>query len=238
LLGRRGTLSTFPSSHEEGWRAAPGWSSSWFRNHPSAPRSRRLCPSLARGERSPLSLLVEEGWREAPGWSAPEAPRRSTLLLQRLGDEHRNLAAGLRLILVVRRKRFHRELPQARALVRVADLARLHLEDLGAITQLDVRIRAQVVHPVRVLRRAALRADQDVAVSVLDPHERCLADRAGLVADVGDDDHRQAGVAQRGALGAAAFLVELDLLAHPIPGARNVLGHRTLLASTSLTIAP
>src|SRR5690606_24727086 len=39
----------------EGWREATGWCGFWIRNHPSAPRSRRLCPSFAGGECSLLS---------------------------------------------------------------------------------------------------------------------------------------------------------------------------------------
>ena len=92
------------------------------------------------------------------------------------------------------------------------------------------RVRAQVVHPDRVRRRPALRPDEDVVRPVLDAHERGLPDRAGLVAGVGHDDHRQPGVAKSGAFGAATALVQLDLVTHPIPGAGDILCHGVLLA--------
>src|SRR5205807_1381233 len=93
------------------------------------------------------------------------------------------------------------------------------------VAQLDLRIGTQIVHPNRVVRRSALRPDEDVAIAVLDAHQRRLADCTGLVARVRDEDHGQARVAQGGALGAAAALVQLDLLAHPVAWARYILGH-------------
>src|SRR5664280_2719523 len=48
-------------------------------------------------------------------------------------------------------------------------------------------------------------------------HHRVLAQDAALGAAAGDDDHRHA--AQRGPLGAAGALVELDLVADPLRGA-------------------
>src|SRR5207247_5367087 len=65
--------------------------------------------------------------------------------------------------------------------------------------------------------------------AVLDAHQWGLANRAALVAGVGHDDHRQPGVAERGAFGSTTALVELDLVAHPLSGAGNVLRHRNLL---------
>src|SRR5262249_49136283 len=47
---------------------------------------------------------------------------------------------------------------------------------------------------------------------------------------MGDDDDGQAGVAQRGAFGPAALLVELDLVAHPLSRTRNVLWHGDVLS--------
>src|SRR5581483_9936731 len=96
-------------------------------------------------------------------------------------------------------------------------------------------IRAQVVHPHRMRGRAAHRADEDVTGAVLDPHERRLADRARLVPRVRDDDDRQSRVAQRGALRAAAPLVEVHLLAHPVSRTRNVFGHHGLCTSSRAT---
>ena len=49
-------------------------------------------------------------------------------------------------------------------------------------------------------RRSALGPDEDVAIAVLDPHQRRLADGPSLIAGVGHYDHRQPGVAQGGAL--------------------------------------
>src|SRR5262245_61732416 len=95
------------------------------------------------------------------------------------------------------------------------------------IAKLDLRIGAQIEHPDGVLRRSALGAHEHVAVAVLDAHQWCLADGAGLVARVGYQDYRQASVAQGGAPGAAAALVELDLLSYPVSGAWNVFSHRT-----------
>src|SRR4030095_139763 len=71
----------------------------------------------------------------------------------------------------------------------------------------------------------AHRADQHVAGAVLHPHERRLADRAGLVPAVRHDDDRQPGVAQRGPFLAAAALIEIDLIADPLPWTGDVLSH-------------
>src|SRR5262249_47889941 len=98
----------------------------------------------------------------------------------------------------------------------------------GFIAQLNLRVGAQVVHPDRVLGRAALRTDEDVAIAVLDAHQRRFANGAGLVARVRDQNHRQAGVAQGRALGAAAALVELDLLSDPVARAWDIGGHGDL----------
>ena len=85
-----------------------------------------------------------------------------------------------------------------------------------------------------MLGRAAHRPDERVLAVVLDAHEGHLADLAGLVASCRDDDDRLPGVAERVVLRAAARLVALDLLAHPVPGARLVLTferHGTTLRS-------
>src|SRR5258706_13133054 len=68
----------------------------------------------------------------------------------RLGDEDGNLPAGLGLVLLVRGKRRHRELPQPRALGRVGALAHAHRLKHRVVAQLDVRPGAQVVDPDRV----------------------------------------------------------------------------------------
>ena len=50
----------------------------------------------------------------------------------------------------------------------------------GTVLQFDVRVRDDVVVPNRVLRRPAQRGDHGVFAIVLDPHERGLAQLAGL----------------------------------------------------------
>src|ERR1700758_4265315 len=49
----------------------------------------------------------------------------------------------------------------------------------------------------------------------------------GLVADMGHDDHRQPCITQGGAFGSTTTFVKLDLLAHPVSGAGNILCHGT-----------
>src|SRR4051812_30921079 len=83
-------------------------------------------------------------------------------LAGRLGDEHGNLARGLGLVLLVRREGGDGQLPQPRPLGLVADLAHAHRLDGREVADLDRGVRAQVVHPHRVRRRAADRAHEDV----------------------------------------------------------------------------
>src|SRR4030095_16764603 len=104
------------------------------------------------------------------------------------------------------------------------DLANPHGLHRGEVADLDRGIGAKVVDPDRVGRRATHRAHEDVVGAVLDPHQWSLANRARLVASVLDDEDRQPGVAQRGAFLPAAALVELDLVAYPLPGTGDVLG--------------
>src|SRR5690606_24067356 len=47
---QEGSPLHFPLLVEEGWREATGWWGFEARNHPSAPRPRRLCPSFTGGE--------------------------------------------------------------------------------------------------------------------------------------------------------------------------------------------
>src|SRR5215510_12469331 len=93
------------------------------------------------------------------------APWFSSLAF-RLGDEDRDAACGLRLILLVRRIGRDGQLPEPRALLVVGDLAHAHRLHDGEVAQLDVRVRAQVVDPDRVARRAADGADEDVVAAV------------------------------------------------------------------------
>src|SRR5690606_26152945 len=75
---------------EEGWREAPGW---WRFSSPTTPRrrSRRLCPSFAGGERSPLSPPRRGGVARSAGVVAfqflhhPSAPVTSPLPRLRRG---------------------------------------------------------------------------------------------------------------------------------------------------------
>src|SRR5689334_2088108 len=165
--------------------------------------------------------------RDARRRSSPSNARitaRAGLAL-RLGDEQRDAPRRLGLVLLVGRKRCDRELPQPGALGVVAHLPHLHRLHLREVADLDGGVRAQVVDPDGVGRRPTHRAHEHVTGTVGDAHQRSLADRARLVAGVRDDDDGQAGVAQRRALRPTATLVELDLVAHPLPGAGNVLGH-------------
>src|SRR5271165_4407960 len=95
-------------------------------------------------------------------------------------------------------------------------------------SRINIRIDAQIVHPSRIRWRPALRPDEDVAVAVLNAHQGGLTDCAGLITDVGYDDHRQPCITQGGAFGTATTFVKLDLLAHPVSGAGNIICHGTL----------
>ena len=136
------------------------------------------------------------------------------LARRRLRDEERDPSFGLGLVFLVRRIGGDGELPQPRPLRLVSDLADPHRLYLRMIAKLDGGVGAQVVHPDRVRGRSAHRADEDVARTVLDAHQRCLANRAGLVAGVRHDDHRQPGVTKRGAFPAVEIrdLTELQTM--------------------------
>ena len=88
--------------------------------------------------------------------------------------------------------------------------------------------------PLGVGGSAAAGADEDVVIAILDAHEGGLADGAGAVAAVGDDDDGETGVAEGGALGAAAALVKLHLVANPLGGGGDVFGHGCLLGFLAL----
>src|SRR5207245_9961040 len=100
-----------------------------------------------------------------------------------------------------------------------------HRLRLGVVAALDGRVGAQVVYPDRVRRRPTHGPDEDIVGAVRDAHQWGLAGRTGLVACVGHDNHRQPGIAERGAVGPATALVELDLVTHPLSGTGNVLCH-------------
>src|SRR6266536_4661373 len=136
----------------------------------------------------------------------------------RLSDENRDSSCGPGLVLLVWRKRRDGKLPQPHPLDLVIDLANPHRLHRGVVADLDSGVGAQVVYPDRGCRRSSHRADEDVVGAILHAHQRGLANRAGLVAGVRHDDHRQPGITERGAFGAAAAFVELDLISHPLPG--------------------
>src|SRR5262249_42633663 len=179
-------------------------------------------------------MLVRQGKAQVSGIHWPQHGIHSwhdtpSSLAPRFRDEERDAPCGACLVLGVRRIRRHGEIPEPRPLGLVLDLADPHRLHHGVVADLDGRVSAQVVYPDRVLWRPTHRPDEDVVSAVLDTHQRGLAGRAGLVAGVSYDDHRQPGVAQRRAFGPATALVELDLVAHPLPGARNILCHEALL---------
>src|SRR3954451_9045909 len=137
-------------------------------------------------------------------------------------QEHRDLTLGLALVLGVRRGGGDRSLPPLRALLAL-ELARDHLPLLALVLKLDLRVSEQVVVPDRVGGRASLRRDGKVAAVVLDAHQRCLAQLAGLRATAGHDDDGPTGVAKRRRPGPSGRFVRLDLLPHPADGAGLVL---------------
>src|ERR1700722_2639950 len=139
-----------------------------------------------------------------------------------LEHEHRDQPIGLLLVLRVRRVGGDRPLPPRRALV-AGHLARGELERVRSVLDHDLRVGPEVVHPDRVLGSAAHRPDRHVVALMLDPHQRGLTHRAGLGAPVGDDHHRQPGLAQRRPGGAAGTLVLGYLIPNPSPRARHVL---------------
>src|SRR3954454_11749562 len=137
-------------------------------------------------------------------------------------QEHRDLTLSLALVLGVRREGGDCSLPPLRALLAL-ELARDHLPLLALVLKLDLRVSQQVVVPDRMGGRAALRRDGKVATVVLDPHQRCLAQLAGLRATAGHDDDGPTCVTQRRRPGPAGRFVLLDLRADPVDGAGLVL---------------
>ena len=69
---------------------------------------------------------------------------------------------------------------RSRSFSLVLDLARPHRPHHGLITDFNIRIDAQIVHPSRVRWCPALRPDEDVAIAVLNAHQWGLTDRTGL----------------------------------------------------------
>lgn len=67
----------------------------------------------------------------------------------------------------VRRIRRNGKLPEPRPFILVLDLAHPHRSHHGLITDFNIRIDAQIVHPNRIRWRPALRSDEDVTIAVL-----------------------------------------------------------------------
>ena len=96
-------------------------------------------------------------------------------------------------------------------------------DNLGAVLEPGHRLPAHVVDPLRVGRRAALRADHRVpALTVGHADQRGLAHVPGLRAD--RPEHDPLLPDQRARLGAVGPLVALDLLRDRLPRARLVRG--------------
>ena len=136
-------------------------------------------------------------------------------------DEHGNLTSGPALILGVGRESGDRAVPPLGALV-TRDLPGGHVPPVRAILDFDPRVRAEVVVPARMGRRAALRRHRHIAAVMLDPHHRCLAHLAAARPTVGDDHHGKTGLAQGRALRPTRALKKLDLLADPALRARLI----------------
>jgi hydroxyacylglutathione hydrolase len=171
-------------------------------------------------------LPADAGWLRAEHARHLEAARvtatertvllASTVLLVRnaLKDEDRDKTVGLLLVLGVRR--VGRDGPRPPLFpLRAAHLADGHVPLDGAVLHLNVRVGPHVVHPLRVLRRAALGADDGVRALVLHSHQRSLAHLAALRPEVGDHNDRQARVEQCRARTAAGALILLDLVPDP-----------------------
>jgi hydroxyacylglutathione hydrolase len=158
----------------------------------------------------------------APGGGGDPGDPGGELGAGPLKEEDRDEPVGLLLVLRVRREGRDRPLPPGGALV-AGDLAGRHLPRARPVLHHYLRVLAQVVHPDGVLGGAALGADRRVDALVLDPHQRSLAHRPGPGAPVGDNHHRQAGLAQRRSRRPAGPLVLFHLIPDPGRRARHVI---------------
>src|SRR6476659_4145087 len=160
------------------------------------------------------------------------SPRRGchspSLGLARLGNKYWNPSDSALLVFRVMRKCCNGKLPKPRSLRLVLCLAHSHPLHDGLIANLNIWIDAQIVHPSRISRRSALRPDEHIAAPVFNAHEGRLTDCTGLVADVGHDDDGQPCIEQGGAFGTTTPFVNLNLLTHPVFGARHILCHGIL----------
>src|SRR5690606_15313966 len=117
----------------------------------------------------PSDRLVCGGWQPRRPWSA------------RCEHENGDLAVGLLLVLRVIGPDRDGTVPPELLLL-AGDLARGVVGDLRAVAQFDVRVVLDVVVPDGMFRRPAERGHHGVLAVVLDPHERGLAQLAGLAA--------------------------------------------------------
>ena len=127
----------------------------------------------------------------------------------------------LLLVLGVRRVDPNRAFPPLVVLCAV-DLADRCLERFRSVLHHDRRVRFEVMEPARVLGVAALGRHKCVDALVFDPHERYLANLAGLPPDRGEHDDRDARLHQGVRTGATRCFVLLDLVGYPLPRARFV----------------
>src|SRR5437879_1289105 len=89
----------------------------------------------------------------------------------RIEHDDGNLALGLLLVIGVGRPEFERLLPQTRPLLAGGGAGpRLHLG--GPDLHLDLRVGEQVAVPAGMLRRAAFRGDDNIAVAGLAVEQR------------------------------------------------------------------
>src|SRR5215210_4954669 len=102
------------------------------------------------------------------GTERPQANERS---VYRVEDDDRDLALGLLLVVGIGRPEFQRLLPEPGAFLAGCG-AGAGLELLGADLHFDLGIGEEVAIPARVLRRAAFRGDDDIAVAGLPVEKR------------------------------------------------------------------
>src|SRR5437868_2100474 len=120
-------------------------------------------PSPSREKAACIASVISVACAIASVLDGARTLRRVRLgLADRVEHDDRDLALGLGLVIGVRRPEFERLLPEFRALRAGGGAGpRLHLR--GADLHLDLGVGEEVAVPARMLRRAALRGDDDVA---------------------------------------------------------------------------
>src|SRR3954469_13679384 len=132
-----------------------------------------------------------------------------------LEQEHRDLAVGPLLVLRVRRPGLDRVVPPLAPLLAGQQPHGVGVP-LGSVLELDLGAGEEVVVPLRVVVRPALRGDRDVLPVALDPHHRVLPQEPAPGADRGDHYDRVAGVSQRVGPLSVGLLVRRDLVTDPL----------------------